>query len=111
MYRIWSGSEYLNFVSFAYAPVASIHLQHGANDSSCSLGRNRIGYPRTTDEHGAMAAAARMARSAFQIPKKGTRVCGDQVDVPGETFELRNGLVSQYAYERYSLILTFNLTL
>ena len=57
-----------------------------------------------------MAAAARMARSAFQIPKKGTRVCGDQVDVPGETFELRNGLVSQYAYERYSLILTFDLT-
>ena len=49
-----------------------------------------------------MAAAARMARSAFQIPKKGFIHNGKTVvNIPGETFELRNGLVSQYAYERY----------
>ena len=53
-----------------------------------------------------MAAAARIARSAFQVPRKGTihsnSILLFSLTIPaGETFELRNGLVSQYAYERY----------
>ncbi len=49
-----------------------------------------------------MAAAARIARSAFQVPRKGIHLTPLVTDIEtGETFELRNGLVSQYAYERY----------
>jgi hypothetical protein len=55
-----------------------------------------------------MAAAARIARSAFQVPRKGNIHSNSfllvSLTIPtGETFELRNGLVSQYAYERYPL--------
>jgi vesicle coat complex subunit len=54
------------------------------------------------------AQAARIARTAFQVPRKGTLPTASSrsssANGAGETFELRNGLVSQYAYERKEAI-------